>query len=306
MRLTRRRFLSWMAGIFAAPATLSAYAVGVEPLLLERVVTHRVTPRAWGQAPMLRIAVLADIHACEPWMTERRIESIVAQCNELAADVIVLLGDYTAGHRFMTRQVHSPEWSRALATLAAPLGVFAIMGNHDWWEDRTAQRLGHGPTFGRLALEAAGITVLENDAVRLSLNGAAFWLAGLADQLALLPGRRWGRARMTGLDDLPSTLAQVTDDAPVVLLAHEPDIFPKVPPRVALTLSGHTHGGQVRLFGHSPVVPSRFGNRYAYGHVVEDGRDLIVSGGLGCSIAPIRFGVPPEITVVEISGPTQA
>lgn len=302
MRVTRRRFLSWAAGLLAVPAAFGAYAVGVEPLLLERVVTYRVTPLAWGQAPMLRIAVLADIHACEPWMTERRIESIVAQCNELGADVIVLLGDYTAGHRFITRQVHSPEWSRALAQLAAPLGVFAILGNHDWWEDTAAQRQGHGPTFGRLALEAVGIRVLENDAVRLDLGGSAFWLAGLADQLALLPGRRWGRARMTGLDDLPSTLAKVTDEAPVVLLAHEPDIFPQVPARVALTLSGHTHGGQVRLFGRSPVVPSRFGNRYAYGHVVEDGRNLVVSGGLGCSIAPVRLGMPPEINLVEVVG----
>lgn len=304
MRLTRRQFLSWTASLLAAPAALGAYAVGVEPLLLERIVTYRVTPRAWGQNPMLRIAVLADIHACEPWMTEQRIKSIVAQCNELAADVIVLLGDYIAGHRFVTQQVPSPEWSRTLAGLTAPLGVFAIMGNHDWWEDRAAQRLGHGPTFARLALEAAGIRVLENDAVRLDLGGSAVWLVGLADQLALLPGRRWGRVRMTGLDDLPGTLAQVTDSAPIVLLAHEPDIFPDVPARVALTLSGHTHGGQVRLFGHSPVVPSRFGDRYAYGHVVEDGRNLVVSGGLGCSIAPVRLGVPPEINMIEIVGET--
>ena len=77
----------------------------------------------------------------------------------------------------------------------------------------------------------------------------------------------------------------MTDGSPIILLAHEPDIFPDVPGRVSLTLSGHTHGGQVRLFGYSPVVPSRFGNRYAYGHVVEDDRHLIVSGGLGFSIA---------------------
>ena len=73
-----------------------------------------------------------------------------------------------------------------------------------------------------------------------------------------------------------------------------------MPARVALTLSGHTHGGQVRLFGYSPIVPSGYGNRFAYGHVVETGRNLIVSGGLGCSILPIRFGVPPEIVEVEI------
>jgi uncharacterized protein len=83
-------------------------------------------------------------------------------------------------------------------------------------------------------------------------------------------------------------------------LAHEPDIFPKVPNRVALTVSGHTHGGQVRLAGFSPVVPSKFGNRYAYGHVVERDRHLIVSGGLGCSILPVRFGVPPEVVLVEL------
>jgi hypothetical protein len=69
---------------------------------------------------------------------------------------------------------------------------------------------------------------------------------------------------------------------------------------VAVTLSGHTHGGQVRLFGHSPVVPSRYGNRFAYGHVVEQNRHLIVSGGLGCSILPLRFGMPPELVMIEL------
>ncbi len=73
-----------------------------------------------------------------------------------------------------------------------------------------------------------------------------------------------------------------------------------MPDRVALTLSGHTHGGQVRLFGYSPLVPSRFGNRFAYGHVREGGRDIVISGGLGCSILPVRLGVPPEITVIEL------
>jgi predicted MPP superfamily phosphohydrolase len=92
----------------------------------------------------------------------------------------------------------------------------------------------------------------------------------------------------------------VTDDAPVLLLAHEPDVFPEVPARIALTLSGHTHGGQVRLFGYAPVVPSRYGNRYVYGHVVEEGRHLVVSGGLGCSTVPVRLGMPPEIVLVDV------
>jgi predicted MPP superfamily phosphohydrolase len=93
----------------------------------------------------------------------------------------------------------------------------------------------------------------------------------------------------------------VTTDHPVILLAHEPDIFPTVPERVALTLSGHTHGGQIRiplLWEH--LVPSRYGARFAYGHIVEAGRHMVVSGGLGTSFAPVRLGVPPEIVHIVI------
>ena len=104
-----------------------------------------------------------------------------------------------------------------------------------------------------------------------------------------------------GIDDLGATLAKITDDAPVILLAHEPDVAGRVPDRVALQLSGHTHGGQVRLFGWSPVVPSRYGNRLAYGHA-RFNCDVIVSGGLGCSIMPFRLGVPPEIVLVTLGG----
>jgi predicted MPP superfamily phosphohydrolase len=198
------------------------------------------------------------------------------------------------------------EWAEALSVLKAPLGVHAILGNHDWWDDLAAQRTRRGPVMGRRILERFGIPVYENDAVRLQKNGHAFWLAGLGDQLAFKRRRARHRHGRKGVDDLPGTLAKVTDDAPVILLAHEPDIFPQVPDRVSLTLSGHTHGGQVRLFGYSPQVPSRFGNRFAYGHIVEDNRHLIVSGGLGCSILPVRIGVPPEVVMVDVSAAGQA
>lgn len=218
----------------------------------------------------------------------------------------------------MSGQVDASEWAGALGGLRARLGVYAVLGNHDWWRDKAAQKTGKGPVASRLALEDAGIPVLENDVVRLENGGSPFWIAGLGDQFAFVV-RRNGRRSYRGVDDLPGTLAKVTDGAPVILLAHEPDIFPRVPDRVALTLSGHTHGGQVRLFGYSPVVPSRYGNRYAYGHVIETDaatpaperparaarldaapRHLVVSGGLGCSIVPMRVGVPPEITVVSV------
>jgi predicted MPP superfamily phosphohydrolase len=233
-------------------------------------------------------------------MTAKRISAIVEQTNTLGADVIVLLGDYVASLRYLTGHVHASEWSKALSGLKAQLGVHAILGNHDWWSDKSVQRSGRGLPASRRALEDVGIPVYDNDAVRLTKGKEPFWLAGLGDQLAYLPSRRLRPMRRIGVDNLAGTLAKVTDAAPVILLAHEPDIMASVPERVALMLSGHTHGGQVRLFGWSPVVPSRYGNKYIYGHVREQ-CDLIVSGGLGCSIVPFRFGVPPEIVMVRLT-----
>ncbi|CAN7274405.1 metallophosphoesterase [Mesorhizobium sp. LjRoot246] len=296
--ITRRGFLRLIGRSFLTAASFSAYAVGIEPMLLTHVKRYALMPPHWPDGLKLRIVALADIHACRPWMTPERIASLVEDANALQPDLIVLLGDYIAGMPLVTGPVTPSQWASVLSDLKAPLGVLSILGNHDWWADGFAQRAGAGPTTARKALEKVGIPVLENDVVRLEKDGHGIWIAGLADQLALLPTR--DRAGFTGLDDLDGTLAKVSDASPVILLAHEPDIFPKVPWRVSLTLSGHTHGGQIRLFGYSPVVPSRFGNRYAYGHIVENERNLIVSGGLGFSIVPVRFGMRPEILSIDL------
>lgn len=256
-------------------------------------------PRQWPADFPLKIAVIADIHACDPWMSLDRIESIVERTNALNADLIVLLGDYVAGHHHVTRIIPAGEWAGVLTGLKAPLGVHAVMGNHDYWDDKVVQRAGRGPTVAHRALEAAGIPVYENDVVRLTRNGRPFWLAGLGDQLAYAPSQRYGRAQLFGADDLTATLAKVTDDAPIILLAHEPYIATRVPARVALQLSGHTHGGQVRLFGWSPALPSQQGVPLVYGHLRLQ-CDVIISGGLGCSIMPVRVGVPPEIVEVTL------
>jgi uncharacterized protein len=300
--ISRRRFLQWLLSLGVVGAAMSAYAVVIEPLWRQRVTRYDLKLRHWPNDLPLTIAAIADVHACKPWMELDRIRSIVQATNGLKPDLIVLLGDYVSGlRRYSTGEVLAADWSKALAELKAPLGVHAILGNHEWWEDRAAQANGHGPTFGRVALERVGIPVYENDVVRLTKAGRSFWLAGLGDQLAFqLTRRRYPGLRL-GVDDLDGTLRNVPDGEPVILLAHEPDIMPRVPERVSLVMSGHTHGGQVRLFGWSPVVPSRYGNRYAYGHVREQ-CDLIVSGGLGCSIFPVRLGMPPEIVLVSING----
>lgn len=298
--ITRRQFLTLFGGAAAGATALGGYAFGYSPMRAPKIVRYAPAIPNWPSDLNLRIAVIADIHACDPWMSAERITSIAQATNALEPDLVVLLGDYVAGHVLVRRQVPWQAWGDALGTLSAPLGVHAILGNHDWWEDADAMARKSGPTFSHHALERAGITLYENDALKLEKNGQGFWLAGLGDQLAFLPVYGWDRSANISLDDLPGTLAKVTDDDPVILLAHEPDIFPQVPERVALTLCGHTHGGQVRLFGHSPVVPSQYGNRFAYGHVVEENRHLIVSGGLGCSIMPVRFGMPPELVLVEL------
>jgi predicted MPP superfamily phosphohydrolase len=232
-------------------------------------------------------------------MSLDRIHAIVERTNALKPDIIVMLGDYVAGHRHVTRFIPASEWAPVLAGLKAPLGVHAILGNHDWWEDKTVQRDGEGPTNSRRALEAAGIPVYENDVKRLTKDGHPFWLAGLGDQLAYIPARRFRPVKRIGVDDLGATLRKVTDDAPLILMAHEPDVARRVPSRVALQLSGHTHGGQVRMLGWSPISAS--GQQLAYGHIRMN-CDVIVSGGLGCSIMPFRIGVPPEIVLVTVGG----
>jgi predicted MPP superfamily phosphohydrolase len=297
--ISRRQFLRFTGGLGALGASTAAYGFG-EPVFRLRVARYDIAPPQWPAGFPLRIAVIADLHACDPWMSLERIEAIVDRTNALKPDLTVMLGDYVAGHRHVTRTIPASEWAPVLGRLKAPLGVHAILGNHDWWDDRTAQREGQGPTVARRALEAVGIPVYENDARRLRKDGRPFWLAGLGDQLAYLPARRFRPVRRIGVDDLAATLGKITDDAPVILLAHEPDVAVRVPARVALQLSGHTHGGQVRLFGWSPVVPTRY-EKFAYGHSREN-CDVIVSGGLGCSIMPFRLGVPPEITLVTLGG----
>ena len=279
-----------------------------EPFRLS-VTRYRLTPRRWPDGMTLRIAVIADLHACDPWMSLARIEQIVARTNAIAPDMVLLLGDFVASSRIakMSRLVPHDTWAAALARLEAPLGVHAVLGNHDWWEDIAVQDRRAGPTPAGDALQRAGLKVYENEAVRLMAGDHPFWLAGLGDQWAFWPlpenyeaFRRRGKIDYEGVHDLAGTLAKVTDDAPLILMAHEPDIFATLTDRVSLTVSGHTHGGQVNLAGFTPIVPSRYGSRYVYGHIVEGGRDLIVSGGLGVSGLPIRFGRPPEIVVIEL------
>ena len=190
---------------------------------------------------------------------------------------MLLLGDYIDAHPLWGGRVPPEDIARELGALRAPLGVFAVLGNHDWKQA--------GDAMWR-ALTGAGIEVLENRSAR----AGDFHVAGLADLRTPAP-RPADRARRR-----PAR-------APVVLLSHDPDVFPYVPDRVALTLSGHLHGGQVAIpVLRRPALPSRYGERYARGHVVEDDRHLYVSSGFGTSGLPLRFLAPPEVVILELRG----
>jgi hypothetical protein len=297
--LTRRSFLTASAGAFVGASGLSAYALGVEPGWRLGARRYDLTPPGWPVDLPLSIAVIADLHAGEPWISEQRVHDVVALANAMRPDVVVLLGDYVCTHKWVTRHLRPEAWADALKGLKAPLGVYSVLGNHDWWSAALPTEPPDGAQSVRRALIRAGAPALENDAVRILKDGKPFWIVGLGDQMV----GRLGRGRWRGADDLEYALGRTRRDEPAILLAHEPWIFARVPRRVALTISGHTHGGQVSLpLIGSPHLKNALDRRYRYGHIVEDGRHLIVSAGLGTSIAPLRFGRPPEVVEIRLGG----
>ena len=282
--MTRRRRLLVLgaAGALVLALLVGAQALVVEPSSLEVHRTDLALP-GWpaGHEP-LSVALLAALHPGAPWQGLDALARVVETTNALQPDVVLLLGDYVI-HGVLGGHFVPPEDSApVLGRLRAPLGVYAVLGNHDHWFD--APRV-------RAALEGAGIVVLEDQARRVERPGGAFWLVGLKDW--------WEDGR-----DLEGALAQVIDGAPVLAFTHNPDVFATLPDRFALVLAGHTHGGQVSLpLVGRPIVPSRYGERYAVGHVVESGRHLFVCTGVGTSIVPVRLGVPPEIALLTLRAP---
>lgn len=289
--LSRRGLLKAGLGLTGAASLVlpgtGAYAA-LEAANSLVVTDYRLTPPGWRAGQRMTITAIADLHAGGPNMGIERVRQVVDTANSLQGDVVVVLGDYFATHRFITEHVPHDAWAEQLARLRAPLGVYTILGNHDWWYDIEGVRK---------ALGKVHLPVMENDAVLVGPPGGRVWLAGLGDQIA-----HWlGPSRFRGVDDLPGLLKRTDTDDPVILLVHEPDIFTNVPERVSLTIAGHTHGGQIRLPFVPPYwAPSEYGARFAYGHIVERGRHLIVSGGLGCSKVPLRLGVPPEVLRITL------
>ncbi len=257
--------------------TLGLWAFWVEPSSLHNE-THELGLPSWPQAcDGLKVAVLSDLHVGSPFNHLDHLNRSIDLTLAAKPDLILLAGDYVI-HGVPGGHFVSPKESAThLARLRAPLGVYAVLGNHDWWYD--------GP--GTItAFQQVGIRILDDAAVALGSKTCQFWLAGISDF-------------MEGAHDVPKALAHIPVGASILAFTHNPDVFPEIPERIALTVAGHTHGGQVYLplIGR-PVVPSQYGERYAIGHIIEQGRHLFVTPGIGTSILPVRFLVPPEVSIL--------
>ena len=269
-----------LASFIVFCACLVTYMLLIEPNQI-KIVERDVVTEKWGQQKPLKIALIADVHAVWPWMDVKHIERIVSKTNEQKPDLILLLGDYVSTHPFGL-QIAPEKGLAPYNKLSAPCGVFAVLGNHDLH--------GNGSAGWPEALRKSGLNVLENKAIKVQCEGNELWVAGLEELW-------WQNA------DIIKTLEMVDDDKPVIMAMHNPDSFVDVPQNVALSVAGHTHAGQIQfpfIGAISSVIPSRYGKRFHYGHIQEDGKDLVVSGGLGSTGIPLRLLNPPEIVIVTL------
>lgn len=280
-RIGRRYYLHALGVSVLLGVLLIMWSMFLEPSRLVVKPTTLEIPGWPSGFAQCKIVALSDLHVGAPHITLDKLRRIVQLTNEQQPDLIVLLGDYVIQGVIGGTFIAPETFIEVLKDLRAPLGVYAVLGNHDWWF--SADRITR-------VFQQGGIRVLTNEAVPLERQGQTLWLAGFGD----LFSQR---------DEIEKTLHRVTTSDPILALTHTPDIFLKLPPQVILTLAGHTHGGQVNLplLGRR-VVPSDYGEKYAIGYVEEGPRRLFVTTGIGTSILPLRFRVPPEIAVLTIRG----
>jgi predicted MPP superfamily phosphohydrolase len=275
-------------------ALLLAYAYFIEPrrlvATLAEVKVKDLDPAFDG----LKIVAIGDIHGGSNWAPAERIREVVELANAQQPDLVVLLGDYISQQQGTTYprplKMSMAEVAANLGGLKAKYGVYAVLGNHDHWfgEETIAARL-----------REQGFTVLENEVATLQVNGKPLRLLGLKDHLFL------GDEFYKDADLRRSLVAN--GEGQIIVLEHSPDVITyltgvnSISPDLRLMLAAHTHGGQVALplIGR-PVVPSAYGQLFAYGEVRVNGVDLFVTSGVGTSVLPIRLGVPPEIAVLTL------
>jgi uncharacterized protein len=278
---TRRKFLRIAAGTGAA-------AVLADTVLLEpnrpRIVRKDFALKRWpARLDGFTIALLSDFHY-DPIFSVHPLRTAIGMVNGLTPDLIVLTGDFVSAPILGSSDHKAAEaaepCARLIRQMKAKHGLWAIMGNHDYYTD---------PVRVARALQAEGIHVLENESAAIERDGGRFWLSGVNDVVAEVA-------------DLDKTLHSVPTDEATVLLAHEPDYadyvarFP-----VDLQLSGHSHGGQVRMpWGLMQLYLPEMARKYVWGTYRIRDLMLYTNAGLGTVGLPIRWNCPPEITLLTL------
>jgi predicted MPP superfamily phosphohydrolase len=227
------------------------------------------------------IALLSDFHY-DPYFSVHPLHAAIPMVNSLHPDLVVLTGDFVTapdiGDSAKAARDAEP-CARILHQLASPYGLWAVLGNHDYDTD---------PDHVTRALQAENIQVLSNQSEPIERDGQRFWLAGVNDVLS-------------GTADLPGTLSKVPPNDAVVLLAHEPDYADQVCKfPVDLQLSGHSHGGQVRIPLLRPFFLPELARKYVWGTYRVGSLPLYTNAGLGTVNLPVRFNCPPEITLLTL------
>jgi len=273
-----RGLLQFLLGLlFLAVLVFAVYAGWLEPSSL-RLSSYSVSQPA-SELKGLRIAVISDLHGGAPYIDQAQIERMVRMTNQAKPDLVLLTGDYMVRHVVGAHRMPIEIMAARLKGLRAPLGVYTVLGNHDQWDD---------PGHIASVLRQAGIPVLENSRLMLPAPKHDVSLVGIGD-------------RFSGHAQPQEALAGLSGTA--ICFSHSPDVFPLLPRNCAITIAGHTHGGQVwlPLLGRPAVAGvSRYGQKYAMGVIHEDGKTLFVSSGIGTSGLPLRFGVPPEISLLML------
>lgn len=274
-------------------AVFLGYAYFIEPRQFVVVQETLAVPNWSPSLNGLRIVTIADIHTGSNYAPPERVRYVLEQANALNPDVIVLLGDYVSEAKWDREARSRPEGSdrtelkipvetiaESLRGFNAKYGVYAIIGNHDWYHNEQK--------IHRMLEEIAGINVLNNEIAEIYVNGEILRIWGIEDL--------W-RNRQVPTANSYDLLAEKRN---IIALTHNPDSLLSSPDGIAIMFAGHTHGGQLNwpFFGPKAVFNDP---RFMDGHTVVDGKHVYVTSGVGTSVLPLRFRVPPEINVITLT-----